>query len=341
MLHMNFSKYFDLWLFDKDGYYQKPYDIGKSGDFYTAVSCSMFFGGAIANKIVHTIEQNILPKDTAIVEIGANTGYLMADIIQFIWTIKPKLLDSLKFVIVEQNKAIQQKQKDYIQQCFDDKIDIKFATNIKEIKLATAFVVANELFDTFACEMVWTNKNNQQQKAVVSGHKIEFVELNKGDTYLKTICEKYNITKGEVAIGFETFAKGLTKSFNKFEFVAFDYGEFYHRQDFSCRIYSQHKVMPIFQDNLSLEKLFQNSDITYDVCFCHLIDSFRSCGIQKVAYQTQLKAMIEFGLVELLQILKNNTDHSTYTQNINKIKPIIDPALMGERFKMVHFRYDS
>ncbi len=243
---MNFSKYIESWLFDKDGYYCNYKDIGKEGDFWTAVSASMFFGGTVAKKIIDTIEQNILPKDTTIVEIGAHAGYLMADIIQFIYTLKPKLLESLKFVIVEQNKAMLKKQKEYINKCFGDKLNIKFVANIKDIKLPSAFIVANELFDTFICELVWTNKQNKLQKAVAKNHTIKFVDFDKEDKYIKEICDKYNITKGEVSLGFEDFAKTLTRSFGKFEFITFDYGEYYHRQDFSCRIYKQHKVYAIF-----------------------------------------------------------------------------------------------
>ena len=45
---MKFSKYMNEWLYDKDGYYASFRAIGKGGDFYTAVSSSMFFGGSIA-----------------------------------------------------------------------------------------------------------------------------------------------------------------------------------------------------------------------------------------------------------------------------------------------------
>ncbi len=338
---MNFSSYFHDWLFDKYGYYQKPYDIGKAGDFYTAVSTSQFFGGVIANKIISTIEQGILDKQTTIVDIGAHRGYLLADIIQFIYTLKPKLLKSLKFLIIEQNRSMLQAQRSYMKQSFGDEIDISFADSLDEISCSSAFVVANELFDTFDCEMVWTDKQNNLKKAIVQEHKIKFVDMGKKERYLKNICERYSITKGEVSLGFEEFAGALRKSFDRFEFVAFDYGEYHHRQDFSCRIYSRHKVLPIFHDGIQLQNFYQNSDITYDVCFAHLVDSFESCGIQKLAYQTQLQALVEFGLVELLEMLKNNTDHKIYQQYISKIKPLIDPAQMGERFKMVHFRYKN
>ncbi len=46
-------------------------------------------------------------------------------------------------------------------------------------------------------------------------------------------------------------------------------------------------------------------------------------------------------MIELLEILKNKTDENTYAKHINQVKPILDPAQMGERFKMAHFRFSS
>jgi SAM-dependent MidA family methyltransferase len=94
------------WLYGNEGYYTKERTIGKEGDFYTAVSTSMFFGGAIAKRLLSTIESGFLSSSCHVVEIGAHKGYLLADMIQFIYTLKPALLSSLKFVIVESIKAI-------------------------------------------------------------------------------------------------------------------------------------------------------------------------------------------------------------------------------------------
>ena len=69
------------WLYGKEGYYTAYRSIGKKGDFYTAVSTSKFFGGAIANHILKRLDEGFLSKDSLICEIGAHHGYLLADII--------------------------------------------------------------------------------------------------------------------------------------------------------------------------------------------------------------------------------------------------------------------
>ena len=106
-----FSEYFDEWLYGDDGYYSNYKAIGKDGDFFTAVSASKLFGGSIAKRIIDTIESGFVPMNTTIVEIGAHHGYLIADIIQFIYTLKPELLQTLTFAIVERYENLREKQK--------------------------------------------------------------------------------------------------------------------------------------------------------------------------------------------------------------------------------------
>jgi SAM-dependent MidA family methyltransferase len=332
---MRFNQYFQEWLYGKDGYYSKYKQIGKGGDFYTAVSSSKFFGGSIANKIIDTVNSGFLKENTTIVEIGAHHGYLLADIIEFIFTLKPKLTGSLKFAIVERFEHLREKQKEYFYKSFGNDINLIHYNDISELKLNSAFIVANEIFDAFSCDLVYT-KDNQLQYAIVKNHNISFINCT--DEELIKHCVKYKITKGEVAVEYEQFGSILAKNIKKFEFITFDYGEKYPRNDFSCRIYSKHNVYPIFEPNLKLKDFFGNSDITYDVNFSHLIDSFEKLGIKNIIYETQLKALVHFGIADLLEILHKNVEQKIYLREVNKVKTLLNPTGMGDRFKMAYFR---
>lgn len=340
---LSFSQYFQDWLYGENGYYANYKTIGKDGDFYTAVSSSRFFGGSIGKKVVDTINEGFLSKNSTIIEIGAHHGYLLADMIQFIFTLKPDLIQTLTFAIVERYEHLREKQKEYFNQCFGDDIKLIHYNDVGEIKSKSAFIVANEIYDAFPCDLVYTNENNVLQKAVINcneNHKIIFQNLEdtKEDNFLKNYCTKYKVTKGEVARGYEKFASYLNDNIQKFEFITFDYGEQYPRNDFSCRIYEKHKVFPIFDENIKLNNLFQKSDITFDVNFGHIIDSFESIGIKNTAYDTQLKALVSFGIIELLEMLHKHVDEKTYLRESNKVKTLLNPTGMGDRFKMASFR---
>jgi len=336
---MKFSNYFEDWLYGKEGYYSNYKTIGKEGDFYTAVSTSKFFGGSLGKRVVDVVEEGFLPKDSTIVEIGAHHGYLLSDMVQFIYTLKPELLGTLKFAIVERYEHLRIKQKEYFYNCFGDDVELIHYYDISEVKLSNAFVVANEIFDAFPCELVYTTNEEKLQYAIVKNSKIEFCDSD--DENLNILCSKYKITKGEVSVGYEEFAQNMCNNIEKFEFVTFDYGEKYPRNDFSCRVYEKHNVFPIFDEDIKLENLFGESDITYDVNFSHVIDSFEKAGAKNLAYETQLKALVSFGIIDLLEILHKNVDEDTYLTEANKVKTLLNPTGMGDRFKMVSFRQNK
>ncbi len=338
---VRFSDYMSQWLYSKDGYYATHKDIGKSGDFYTAVSTSQFFGGSIAKKFLSSIEEGFLPINSTIIEVGAHKGYLLADIIQFIYTLKPELLESLKFVIVEPFEENQKSQLKYFEESFGDAVKLLHVKSLKELACKAAFIVANEIFDAFTCNVIYENK-----MLYMNDNKPEFKEL---DSSVKELGEKYNITKGEVAVGYEEFSKDLALHVDKYEFVTFDYGDKKAREDFSLRIYDKHKVYPFFaltdlvkdkelKEKITLSELFAKSDITYDVNFDHLIGAFESSGATLHSYSSQMKALIEFGLIDLLDILSKNSSEENYKKELGRVKTLIDPAFMGERFKMACFR---
>lgn len=333
---IKFSTYFNDWLYGQDGYYSTYKQIGKEGDFFTSVSTSSFFGGSIAKKIISSIEDGFLPTNTIIVEVGAHHGYLLADIIQFIYTLKPTLLETLNFAIVERFKDLQTQQRKYLEDSFGDIIKLKHYDDISEVKLENAYILANEIFDAFACDLVYTNSENVLQQAFINNHKIEFVDCE--DNEIIEHCKKYSITKGEVALSYKEFVNTICENINRFEFLTFDYGDRYPRNDFSTRVYEKHDVYPIFEENLDLEKLYKKSDITYDVHFNYLVDCFKENNIEIIKFNTQLKSLVEFGIIELLEILKANVDEKTYLRETQKVKVLLEPTGMGDRFKTLNIR---
>lgn len=339
---VNFSAYMTQWLYGPNGYYSKERVIGKKGDFYTAVSTSVFFGGSIAKRLISTIESGFLSSRCHVIEIGAHKGYLLADMIQFIYTLKPTLLESLTFCIVEPFAENRRMQEIYFQDSFGDAVKLLHVKSLEELTCKDAFFVANEIFDAFTCDVIY------DAKMLTCNEKNELL-FSPIETSIQALARCYGITKGEVALGYEDFAKAMGKSSERYEFVTFDYGDKQARNDFSLRVYAEQKVYPFFaltpliedeslREPVSFETFFGNSDITYDVHFGHLIGAYEQNGATLHRYATQMVALVEFGLIELLEILHANTSVENYEKEANKVKILIDPSFMGERFKMACFR---
>lgn len=326
---MRFSQYMNEWLYGGEGYYASYRPIGKKGDFYTAVSTSKFFGGTIAKHIIGRIDEGFLAPDTLICEIGAHHGYLVADIIEFIHTLRPQLLQTLRFGIVERFAPLREAQQNYFDESFGNAVVLEHYSDLCEVSEKCTFFIANEIFDAFGCELFYKGKIGR-----VENHKIIF-DIESPE--IEALAEKYKQDRGEIAIGYEAFAEVMKGASERFEFMSFDYGELDARSDFSIRVYQEHKVYPLFDEALNLSEAYGKSDITYDVNFTHVKEAFKAQGVACVQYATQLVALIEMGILDLLSILKEKAPEAIYAQELEKVKILITPSLMGERFKMIRF----
>ncbi len=318
------------WLYGAKGYYSTFRDIGKEGDFYTAVSTSPFFGASIANFLCKNIQDGDIRRDAALVEIGAHRGYLLADMIQWIYTCDPSLLETMRFVIVERQEDVRKTQRGYFADRFGDAVKLEQVESLNELNLKYAFFISNEIFDAFACDLYIEGK--------VADVIDDAIVWKDADEKQLQLAQKYGIDKGEIATGYEEFAKRVIGAAEHFDFVSFDYGDKYARNDFSIRIYYKHKVYPFFDEEVVLSELFGRSDITYDVNFSHVIDAFESEGAGLMALETQARALVRFGIIELLEQYAKVSSQTQYIHEADKIKTLLTPSIMGERFKMIHFR---
>ncbi len=322
------------WLYGEQGYYATYKTIGKEGDFYTAVSTSKFFGGTIAKHIIALVDEGFLRKDATICEIGAHHGYFTADLIEFIYTLRPELLKSLRFVIVERFDALQEQQRNYLKECFGDAITLSHVKSLSELRVENAFFIANEIFDAFPCELFFKGKTGRVDE---EGN----VEFDVENEWVSEKAAKYHKDRGEIAVGYEAFAKEMAGAAKTFEFMSFDYGEMMARPDFSLRVYDKHKVYPFFDEELNRKQAFGTTDITYDVTFEHVKDAYEEAGVTFIELKAQMTALVNMGILELMEILRTHVDDKIYKQELEKVKTLILPDFLGERFKMIRFRKED
>jgi SAM-dependent MidA family methyltransferase len=48
--------------------------------------------------------------------------------------------------------------------------------------------------------------------------------------------------------------------------------------------------------------------------------------------------LIRFGLIEILEKFASQTTQERYVREADKIKTLISPTMMGDRFKMIHLK---
>ena len=65
---------------------------------------------------------------------------------------------------------------------------------------------------------------------------------------------------------------------------------------------------------------------------------FKENKVKNIEFKTQLKALVDFGILELLEILKANVDEKNYQKELQKVKLLIQPTQLAERFKCLSVR---
>ena len=320
----------EAWLYGEEGYYKRFKAIGREGDFYTAVSTSAFFGASIANHFLKLIKEGTADPKGWLIEIGAHKGYLISDMIQWLYSCDPTLIETLHFGIVERQPEVQEAQRAHLKERFGDAVTVHFFNDISEVKASYAFIVANEILDAFPCELYKDGK--------IATVESDTVLWQKAPEQILAFAQKHRLRTGEIAVGYETFAENMVAGVEKLDFVTFDYGEKYVRNDFSIRIYREHETLPLFDEMLVLSEVFQKADITYDVNFAQVIELFEDAGFETVAYETQARALVRFGLIDILGQYAKTASEIHYLREADRIKTLISPTVMGDRFKVVHFR---
>ncbi len=328
----SFGNYMQEWLYGKKGYYRKA-SIGQKGDFYTSVSLSKFFGGAMAFYIIKLLEEEKLFLPLKIVEIGSHHGHFLSDIANFLNALSEGVIEKCEFVSCEPLIELQNIQQTTFKQATQLDLascDLK-GLDFKEKE--SAFVVSNELFDAFACEIIKDN----QMLFITHDHQSVWGNINEPtEELLKTL----NLKEGCAPLFLNAFIKDLLEKLNEassWVFLSFDYGDTIERKDMHLRAFKNHQALD-FKDILNhLASLYQQSDLTYDVNFSLVRFLFEKHHAQFSFFKSQANALLDMGLMELLEVFSKSVSYERYLKEAAKIKPLISPGGLGERFKAVEF----
>ncbi len=320
------------WLYGKKGYYRKA-TIGQKGDFYTSVSLSKFFGGAMAFYIIKLLEEEKLFLPLKIVEIGSHHGHFLSDIANFLNALSVGVIEKCEFVSCEPLIELQNIQQTTFKQATQldlTSCDLK-GLDLKEKE--SVFVVSNELFDAFACEIIKDN----QMLFITHDHQSVWDNINEPT---KELLKTLNLKEGCAPLFLNAFIKDLLEKLNKassWVFLSFDYGDTIERKDMHLRAFKNHQALD-FKDILNhLASLYQQSDLTYDVNFSLVRFLFEKHHAQFSFFKSQANALLDMGLMELLEVFSKSVSYERYLKEAAKIKPLISPGGLGERFKAVEF----
>lgn len=324
------------------GYYANPHRVGKQGDFYTSVSVSRFFGGAIAQYILDLLEDSHLTLPLTIVEIGADKGYLLSDIAQFLDALSFNVLPQCQFCTIEPFLTLQEAQHSRfstlkLSQNTTFKIHhhLDALLNNSSIKQRSLIFVSNELFDSFKCEIITPTQMLYIQREKNQWHGI----WNHTPQDIIQKAQDYGISSGVLPFweDFITHIATISQSYKIAYFLSFDYGNFSDTfgDARDVRFYASHQVENLdhfLKQNGNFQTLYQKTDITYNVNFSLLSSLFEKHHFTRIFQDTQAQILIQkMRLFNLLESFKESMTNEQYIREINKVKTLI--LTMGEKFK--------
>ncbi len=337
---LTFRDFMALALYDPaQGYYSTASQrIGRAGDFYTSSSISGHFGNLLARQIQaiwHALGQ---PADFTVVECGAGTGDLAADILTALGTDVPDILHHLRYVIDERSPAMRAAQAARLA-AFPEQVRWQTLDELSGAPV-TGLIFSNELVDALPVHLL-TRRQGQYLEGLVSVSRGQLC-LIWGTSTLPHDFAAY-LALGEIELAEDEQCEvaldaldWLTKAaaaLARGYLVTIDYGDtgphLSGRPTGTIRGFTRHHVS---------EDLLANpgqQDLTADVNFSALIQHGVHHGLRCVRLTRQADYLIQLGLLDLLAAATRLEDGRKALQERLALKHFLVPGGFGDRFKVL------
>jgi SAM-dependent MidA family methyltransferase len=332
---ISFARYMELALYAPDlGYYSGgAAKLGKDGDFTTAPEMTALFGETLAHAIGELLQQSA----PHILEFGAGTGKLAADILGEC-TASGIVVES--YSIVELSGELRARQ----QQLLADFPQVKWLDAMPAAFSGVA--IGNEVLDAMPVSLVVKTENGWRERGVVCNDGVFSFEDKACDpTLVEQIPEADALPPGYVtevhpiATGFmkslaAMLVAGVEQSGKGGAALLIDYGfpagEYYLDQrsagTLMCHYRHHSHDDPFYLPGLQ--------DITAHVDFTAMAYAAVRNGLEMVGYMSQAGFLLAAGLANRL-LQTSPSDHRQYLPKTNAVQKLTSPAEMGELFKVL------
>lgn len=310
------------------GYYGPgPRKIGRSGDFYTAVSVGPLYGRLLGKLAIEVKAEMGSPADFTIIEQAAHDGQLAEDILSAV---------DLPYTVVEPNPRYAEVQRQRLAR-FGERV--RWVASLADLPAVPAFYLCNELPDAMPVHLVrWDGAAWQELYVQTEGDGLGFIPGPPSSE--KLAAELIRLPQGLEA-GYTTevnlaaldwMAELAAAPFRGTVYMAdygFDEAELYspERTTGTLRRYKGHQT-----DDRVLEDLGEG-DLTTHVNYTRLIEVAESAGLKLRTYELQGRFLGKLGL-SVLAGLEGKTDANTQAL-LRQYHSLTHPAFMGRLFRVL------
>ncbi len=301
---ITFAEFMDMALYYPElGYYQKENPFGEQGSFYTSVNASSSFGRSIASGFAEVFQSTKI--DYNICEMGAGSGLLAKDILDFYEKELPDLYEKINYTIIEKSNYLISRQKEILKNHLkNNKVNW---TDFNAFRDFNGIFFSNELVDAFPVHRI-INIGGEYKELFVIEHngRFEFYpdtfSTEKLQEYINNM--KIRLTDKQIAdinLHATDWIEELGEKINKGLVFTIDYGfdakQLFSnfRMDGTVTCYFKHT-----QNNDFFERIgFQ--DITAFVDFSALEFYGKKSKLDTVCFIPQWLFLIQSGILQEME----------------------------------------
>jgi SAM-dependent MidA family methyltransferase len=342
---ITFADYLDLVLYHEQyGYYSNSkVKIGSEGDYFTASSLGADFGELLGKQLRETWEILGKVQPYTWVEMGAGSGIFARDLLDYVSSNYPQIIEKFNYIIIEQSSALVQQQKQLLHSHLASGINISWKTweDLPQLSIVGCFF-SNELVDAFPVHKI-IFKEGELQEIYVSYQDHQFQEII-GDLSTDAIKDYFKLVdinffndvypegyQTEVNLAALSWLTKVARRLKKGYVITIDYGysasKYYHPQRYQgtlkCYYQQRHHDNPYV--NLGLQ------DITTHVNFTALEKQGELWQLEKLGFTQQGLFLMALGLGERLTDLSSGKFKlMEMMQRRDALHQLIDPNGLGK-----------
>jgi SAM-dependent MidA family methyltransferase len=329
--HLTFAEVMEQALYHPEhGYYGPgPRRIGRSGDFYTAVSVGPLYGQLLATLAQQTCADLGDPGDFCVIEQAAHDGQLAEDVLSAC---------DYDYTIVEPNPRYEVVQREKLAR-FGQRVS--WVSELAALPPRPSLFLCNELPDAMPVHLVrWNGTAWQELWVAADGQNALHFQVGSvsSEALAAEICRlPQDLPTGyttEIGLAALSWMRDLAAAaFHGLIYIA-DYGldhdELYspERHTGTIRRYRDHKT-----DDHILEVL-GDCDLTTHVNFTRLSEVAEAAGLRQQTYSHQGRYLGKLGLPWLATLEGRPPDVGTKAL-LRQYHALTHPAFMGRSFRVL------
>jgi len=324
------------------GYYCSPREkMGRQGDYLTSPEVHPMFGWLVGKQLGQMWEVIGRPQPFTIVEMGAGSGALARDILDWAHRHAPEFFAGLDYRLVEVSDELTARQRRAVQSALGGDEGLKKAAWLPSLDVigedgVVGCLLSNELADAFPVHRV-TVRGGRLQEVYVGWQDGHFEEgLGPPST---PALEEYFCRLGllpgedchaEVNLDAIDWMKAVARALGRGFVMTFDYG--YPADQLYAPWRRQGTFLCFYRHNPSVDPYVRvgRQDMTSHVDFTSLIQAGEEAGLQTVGLTSQARFLDALGIGGAMAgAAQAELSLEEYYARRRALTELLDPARLG------------